>query len=83
MSGRIIEYTWHIIFGKNAVHCPIAKECYCNLYGLCDLRCEDEGTCREQYKLPKHTDMPKGWPEFGWDGEKTNISGFVARFRDL
>ena len=44
MSGRVLEYTWHILFGRSAVHCPSAEDCYCNTYGLCDLECK-EGDC--------------------------------------
>jgi hypothetical protein len=44
MSGRVLEYMWHILFGKEAVHCPNAEDCYCRMYGRCGLRCE-EGDC--------------------------------------
>jgi hypothetical protein len=44
MSGRVLEYSWHILFGKNAVHCPSTEECYCKVYGSCDLDCM-EGDC--------------------------------------
>ncbi|ESZ93882.1 hypothetical protein SBOR_5740 [Sclerotinia borealis F-4128] len=35
-SGRVMEYLWHIIFGKDAVHCPDPEQCYCDVYGRCD-----------------------------------------------
>ena len=35
VSGRVMEYLWHIIFGRNAVHCPKRLQCYCNTYGMC------------------------------------------------
>lgn len=36
-SGRVMEYSWHMIFGKEPVHCPDVVECYCKLYGrYCD-----------------------------------------------
>ncbi|KAH8646203.1 hypothetical protein BX600DRAFT_157747 [Xylariales sp. PMI_506] len=41
-SGRIFEYGWHIIFGREAVHCPDAGTCYCNVWGLCNLTCTSE-----------------------------------------
>lgn len=34
-SGRVMEYLWHIIFGKEAVHCPDQDTCYCKVYGRC------------------------------------------------
>ncbi|KAJ4407490.1 hypothetical protein N0V85_004360 [Neurospora sp. IMI 360204] len=34
LSGRVFEYTWHIIFGKAAVYCPDAGECYCKVFGI-------------------------------------------------
>jgi hypothetical protein len=33
MAGLVMEYLWHIIFGKEAVHCPRAEQCACDLYG--------------------------------------------------
>jgi hypothetical protein len=44
-SGLVLEYMWHIIFGKPAYYCPPAKECYCEKWDLCDLECEREGWC--------------------------------------
>ena len=35
-SGRIFEFLWHIIFGKDHVLCPNTKACWCNMYGWCD-----------------------------------------------
>lgn len=31
--GRVFEYSWHIIFGKPAIHCPDQETCRKNLYG--------------------------------------------------
>lgn len=31
--GRVFEYTWHIIFGKSAIHCPEQATCRRDLYG--------------------------------------------------
>jgi hypothetical protein len=44
-SGLVLEYMWHVIFGKPAYYCPPAKECYCEKWGMCDLQCEREGWC--------------------------------------
>lgn len=33
--GRVLEYMWHIIFGAEAVHCPRASTCYCEVFGRC------------------------------------------------
>ncbi|KAF1998702.1 hypothetical protein P154DRAFT_242882 [Amniculicola lignicola CBS 123094] len=32
-SGRIFEYLWHIIFGRDPVYCPDMKQCYQDQYG--------------------------------------------------
>lgn len=74
VSGRILEYSWHMIFGHDAVYCPNAKTCYCQLYGLCNLTCTAGGTCGSQYTLPPYSTLPVGWPEIGWDGEVRNIT---------
>ncbi|KAK3710742.1 hypothetical protein LTR37_010161 [Vermiconidia calcicola] len=34
-SGRVLEYMWHIIFGRDAVHCENVFECWCAVYGRC------------------------------------------------
>jgi Protein of unknown function (DUF3431) len=36
VSGRIMEYLWHIIFGREAVFCPYLEECYCRTLGKCE-----------------------------------------------
>ncbi|QSS53829.1 hypothetical protein I7I53_01211 [Histoplasma capsulatum var. duboisii H88] len=43
-SGRVMEYMWHTLFGKPAIHCPDPRQCYCQVYGRCDLNCVD-GDC--------------------------------------
>ena len=63
-----------VIFGKGAIFCPSTAECYCNLYGLCDLECK-EGKCDGRYVLPKVATLPKGWPRVGWSGEERNFTG--------
>lgn len=44
-AGLVLEYMWHILFGKPVHYCPPAKECYCDKFSLCDLECEGEGWC--------------------------------------
>lgn len=68
ISGRVMEYSWHMIFGKPPVHCPRAEDCYCKTFGLCGLKC-DERSCDGRYILPPYATMPMGWPYVGWDRE--------------
>ncbi|OAA74545.1 hypothetical protein LEL_08126 [Akanthomyces lecanii RCEF 1005] len=75
ISGRVFEYGWHIIFNKEAVHCPHAGDCYCKQYGMCDRRDCDKESCPGQYHLPKYSNLPQGWPMIGWDGEDRHWSG--------
>lgn len=35
VSGRVFEYMWHIIFGRDSVYCPDLKECRCEQFGRC------------------------------------------------
>lgn len=34
-SGRVLEFLWHVIFGKDSVYCPAEEKCYCDVYGHC------------------------------------------------
>ncbi|KAH7329465.1 hypothetical protein B0I35DRAFT_456822 [Stachybotrys elegans] len=74
LSGRVLEYSWHVVFGKESVHCPNAGDCYCRTYGMCDMKCEKD-KCANQYTLPKFATLPKGWPQIGWDNEVREWSG--------
>ncbi|KAI0425081.1 hypothetical protein F5Y09DRAFT_347055 [Xylaria sp. FL1042] len=77
LNGRVFEFAWHIIFGKEAVHCPSAAECYCNVFGLCDMApasCKDD-SCEGRYVLPPYSTLPKGWPLVGWEQEQRNFTG--------
>ncbi|KAJ6131741.1 hypothetical protein N7471_006956 [Penicillium samsonianum] len=74
LSGRIMEYSWHMIFGKDPMHCPNAKECYCKVFGLCNLTCPWEGGCDDRYSLPPFSSLPKGWPDIGWKGQAQDTS---------
>lgn len=35
VSGRVMEYMWHIIFGKDPVWCPVLQTCWCEQFGRC------------------------------------------------
>ncbi|MCJ1413878.1 hypothetical protein MMC32_000203 [Xylographa parallela] len=69
VSGRVLEYSWHVMFGMPAVHCPPARDCYCDTFGYCDLECGSVGACEGRYTLPPYSTMPEGWPGVGWRGE--------------
>ncbi|KAI3317368.1 hypothetical protein HD806DRAFT_515294 [Xylariaceae sp. AK1471] len=74
LNGRVFEFAWHIIFGKEAVHCPSAADCYCNVFGLCNMTCKGD-SCTGRYTLPPYSTLPKGWPLVGWDTEERNFTG--------
>lgn len=73
VSGRILEYSWHIIMGKPFEYCPDAKSCFCDKFGLCDLTCPEVGRCEKRYQLPQYATIPNGWPEQG-----SGANGFPA-----
>jgi Protein of unknown function (DUF3431) len=43
--------------------CPSAKECYCRLYGRCNLERCTASSCLGQYRLPPDLKLPKDWAE--------------------
>jgi Protein of unknown function (DUF3431) len=45
----------------NKQACPNAEECYCRLYGRCDLEHCTAGACYGQYRLPQDLKLPKDW----------------------
>ena len=74
IAGRILSYVWHILFmpqGEsnevdlerlNSMACPHANECYCRLYGHCNLEgCTTPGRCHGQYDLPPSFRLPDDW----------------------
>jgi hypothetical protein len=67
--GYDLVLTSTVIFGQPAVHCPLAKDCYCKVFGMCELMCQDQGSCEGRYTLPPYATLPKGWPYIGWDGQ--------------
>lgn len=75
IAGRILSYLWHILFIPttredglvdldvlNQQACPSAAECYCRLYGKCDLKCNVRG-CFGEYRLPPNYRLPANWAE--------------------
>ncbi|KAJ6115472.1 Protein of unknown function DUF3431 [Penicillium sp. IBT 16267x] len=58
-SGRIFEYSWHIMFGKPSQYCTDAVECYCNTYGYCNMTEAD----LERQWIFRGLTLPQGWPE--------------------
>ena len=74
VAGRILSYIWHILFIQqrdptmidlehlNALACPRADECYCRLYGRCNLEhCTRPSSCYGQYSIPKYFRLPDDW----------------------
>lgn len=74
LSRRVMEYSWHLMFGKFGVFCPKVETCYCELYGMCGLKCE-ERSCDGQYQMPPSVALPSGWPMVGWNGEARQWTG--------
>jgi hypothetical protein len=62
--------TLTVIFGKQPVHCPSAEDCYCKVFGICNLTCKEPGSCEGRYTLPPYSSLPSGWPLVGWDGKE-------------
>lgn len=59
ISGRIFEYSWHMIFGKPNQYCLDQHECYCRTYGYCDMTDEE---MQSQWTWRGLT-LPEGWPD--------------------
>jgi len=85
-TGFVMEYMWHVIFGKPVLNCGIsAKDCYCRKFGMCDLDCPNEGKCEGTYWIPPGYELglaqlPEGWPEKG-QGDGWPIEGWEKEFR--
>ena len=45
----------------NNLACPSARDCYCRLYGRCNLKDCMPGHCEGQYSLPKDYRLPDDW----------------------
>ncbi|KAI6798870.1 hypothetical protein KC363_g2243 [Hortaea werneckii] len=77
ISGRIMSYLWHILFLRkevmsesrdsldlgrlNQLACPSASDCYCKLYGRCNLEGCLDGHCMGQYTIPPDFTLPEDW----------------------
>ncbi|KAH8797932.1 hypothetical protein F5884DRAFT_814115 [Xylogone sp. PMI_703] len=54
--------TKHIDLDRlNALACPSAAECYCRLYGRCNLEHCSAGRCHGQYTIPPGFRLPEDW----------------------
>ena len=74
-SGRIMEYMWHVVFGKPAVDCPDAGVCFCQKYGKCNLTCS-EASCNNTYVFPGWSTLPENWPEEGQGTDGWPVDGW-------
>ena len=77
VAGRMLSYMWHILFLSgsattdggdgidlqqlNRLACPSAEECYCRLYGRCDLTCTSPDRCQGLYHVPPQYRLPDDW----------------------
>ncbi|CAG8287734.1 unnamed protein product [Penicillium salamii] len=59
ISGRIFEYSWHMIFGKPTQYCLDQKDCYCRTYGYCNMT---DAEMQSQW-VWRGLKLPEGWPE--------------------
>lgn len=55
----------------NAMACPSAADCYCRLYGRCDLGVCSEASCQGQYTLPRDFKLPEDWAITHGDARNT------------
>jgi hypothetical protein len=73
IAGRVLSYIWHILFipqhdgpvdldTLNKQACPSASDCYCKLYGKCDLNCNAR-YCVGQYRVPYNMRLPDNWAD--------------------
>ncbi|RFU27535.1 hypothetical protein B7463_g8805, partial [Scytalidium lignicola] len=54
--------TEHIDLDRlNVLACPSAAECYCRLYGRCNLEHCTIGRCHGQYSIPQGFRLPEDW----------------------
>ncbi|PPJ49813.1 hypothetical protein CBER1_03328 [Cercospora berteroae] len=82
LSGRVLEYMWHVILGQEAVHCPDPEECYCKLYGICGVPCDVFGQCKGVFTMPAYSTLPTGWPDYGWEKEWQNATEIRRKFEE-
>jgi len=74
VSGRVMEYLWHILFGMDAVNCPNTEVCFCEGFGVCNLKCPSEGWCEGRYW---RTAFGWGWNR-NWPYEGQGENGFPS-----
>lgn len=61
-SGGGSDSGGHDLDTLNTRACPSAEECYCRLYGRCNLGgCTDPGRCHGQYNVPEGFRLPADW----------------------
>ncbi|CAI7590364.1 unnamed protein product [Penicillium pancosmium] len=71
ITGRIFEYSWHIMFGKPTEFCLDPRQCFCNTYGYCNMSDED---LQQQWQWRGQT-LPEGWPNVPDAPTQENIAG--------
>jgi hypothetical protein len=67
ITGRVMEYLWHILMSMPEVSCPRTQQCFCERFGHCDLDCPSEGFCKGRFHMLSWSTnaLPKNWPEEG------------------
>ena len=70
-----------VIFGKEPVQCPLAEYCYCNVFGLCELQCREQGVCAGHYSLSPYSSSPKGVAHRWLERREASTSGTWAMMR--
>lgn len=45
-----------------SVYCPAAGDCFCQKFGICNIKC-NFAWCDGRYVLPPASNFPPGWPE--------------------
>lgn len=67
ISGTVMEYLWHMIFGRDPIDCMPAPECFCQNFGLCDLKCPHApANCDGRViPIPAFGHIPDQWPKQG------------------
>lgn len=59
-SGRVMEYLWHVVFGRDAVFCPEFERCWCDVYGDCaGLRRKEKDEWRERKRKEEEEERQK------------------------
>ncbi|KAK2746789.1 hypothetical protein FQN57_002831 [Myotisia sp. PD_48] len=64
-----------VMMGKSPVYCPPAGECYCQTFGICNLKCTED-RCEKRYIQPKYAALPTGWPKQGGGKDGLPLPGW-------